>query len=727
MTLKTDGSIYSTYKTTHSDYASQTFQCAEETVAQLLAHETTSEHPGMLLGKVQSGKTRTFMTALALAFDNEFEVAIVLTKNSKVLLDQTRRRLDSEFKHFVSDGELCIYDIMSAPETFSRFELSNKLIFLVKKQADNLNRLLKLITKTCPGLANRHTLIIDDEADNASVGYSKRAGLVEANKVANQISNLRVELKKVSYLQVTATPYSLYLQPDEVLVSNAPVFSPIRPKFTKLVPVPDDYVGGDTYFGEQARSSMLTVESLIHVRVPDDELGILKNQDRRKFKIEDVLTSSAVESLRSAIVSFLVGGSIQRIRGLETGKKNKTLKYSFLIHTEAGKNAHSWQDLILNRMRESLEAEAKETSTLFSDLVLMAYNDLSQSIRLLGLTAPPFSDVLQAATTALIEEHLTITKVNSDEEVISQLDSSGQLRLRSPLSVFVGGQALDRGVTLDNLIGFFYGRNPKTFQQDTVLQHSRMFGYRRADLAVTRFYTTNTIRAAMFEMEEFDSSLRNAIQNGHSDGVQFIRQSDSGGVIPCSPNKILVSRTLTLRPFRRFLPIGFQTGNKSRIQKRILEIDEIVGQHVGFNEKSPTLVDYSLVLDLLSRIQTTLEYEDKDDVEPFDWDSTKFIVRYLSRLNSGAMSGKVWLWAANGRDAARLASEGSHAKFIEAPDSDKTEGRLAKEFAIDNPILFLLRQDGRAEKGWKGTPFYWPVIRAQFNTKTAIYASDAID
>ena len=43
-------------------------------------------------------------------------------------------------------------------------------------------------------------------------------------------------------------------------------------------------------------------------------------------------------------------------------------------------------------------------------------------------------------------------------------------------SIFVGGQVLDRGITIPNMVGFYYGRNPKTMQQDTVMQHSRMFG-----------------------------------------------------------------------------------------------------------------------------------------------------------------------------------------------------------------------------------------------------------
>jgi hypothetical protein len=39
----------------------------------------------MLLGKIQSGKTKMFLGAIALGFDNGFDVAIILTKGTKAL------------------------------------------------------------------------------------------------------------------------------------------------------------------------------------------------------------------------------------------------------------------------------------------------------------------------------------------------------------------------------------------------------------------------------------------------------------------------------------------------------------------------------------------------------------------------------------------------------------------------------------------------------------------
>ena len=65
-----------------------------------------------------------------------------------------------------------------------------------------------------------------------------------------------------------------------------------------------------------------------------------------------------------------------------------------------------------------------------------------------------------------------ITKVNSDTEIKKLLAEDGQLKLRTPFNIFIGGQILDRGITISNLIAFYDGRNPNRFQQDTVLQHS---------------------------------------------------------------------------------------------------------------------------------------------------------------------------------------------------------------------------------------------------------------
>ncbi len=723
------GAFYPTYKNQNPCFDAETFYCAEHTVRELLETATTSDHPGMLLGKVQSGKTRTFISTLALGFDNGYDIAIVLSKNSKALIEQTTKRLNSEFATFVADGELEIYDIMHAPESFGAFELDSKLIFVGKKQSDNLRRLIELFSEKCPAMASRRVLIIDDEADNASIGYSKKDGLIEAKKIATQISELRSVIAQTSFLQVTATPYSLYLQPNEIEVENVLTFKPTRPKFTALVPVSPQYVGGDTYFGEAARSQDDTLESLLHHSLDHREFDRLKKEDKRCFKMEEVLTSPAVKGFRHAIVTFIVGGCIQRINGTNAGQKPKKLRYSFLLHSEAGREAHNWQGVLTTTLKDKLTDAAQADEPVFGELVRASYDDLTRSLVLSGLPVPTIEEVLSAAREALIGDHITITKVNSDDDVAAMLDNSGQLKLRSPLNIFIGGQVIDRGITLASLIGFYYGRRPNKYQQDTVLQHSRMYGYRRLDLAVTRFYTSPAIRHAMFQMEEFDVSLRSAIESGGDQGVQFIRSAGDGTIVPCSPNKILVATTQTIRPFKRILPIGFQSGYRTGgngIGTAIEMLDVKVVELCGFNADEPRLVPLETALDLLNQIEPTLHFVE-DDAPIFNWEAARAALHHLAHLHRDpAQRGQVLIWAARDRKSARMASESSHATYIETPDSEKTEGKLTREHALDHPILFLLRQDGTEDKGWRDTPFYWPVIRAQRNTPTAIYTAETI-
>jgi hypothetical protein len=178
------------------------------------------------------------------------------------------------------------------------------------------------------------------------------------------------------------------------------------------------------------------------------------------------------------------------------------------------------------------------------------------------------------------------------------------------------------------------------------------------------------------------------------------------------------------------LPIGFQSGYKTGangIGKMVEALDAKIATLCGFNAATPKLVPLATAIELINGIEPTLQFPE-DDAPPFDWNAARAALTHLSQQHADpAQRGKVLLWAAKDRNSSRMASASSHATYIETPDSEKTEGQLAKTHAIHHPILFLLRQDGEVEKGWRGTPFYWPVIRAQANTPTAIYTAETID
>jgi hypothetical protein len=89
----------------------------------------------MLLGKIQSGKTRAFVGVIARAFDRDFDVAVVFTKGTKTLSAQTVARLAFDLREFIDEDELLVFDIMKTPGTLTKSEQRRKLVIVAKKQA----------------------------------------------------------------------------------------------------------------------------------------------------------------------------------------------------------------------------------------------------------------------------------------------------------------------------------------------------------------------------------------------------------------------------------------------------------------------------------------------------------------------------------------------------------------------------------------------------------------
>lgn len=714
-----DGEFYSRLTTKRND-SLELKVCIEEMVAQMLSKETTFKKPGVLLGKIQSGKTRAFIGVIALVFDNEYDVAIVLTKGTIALAEQTYKRLKKDFSDFVDEDQLKIYDILHMPDNLPKYIMRQKLVVVSKKQSDNLAHVMKLLEEVYPDLAKKKVLIIDDEADFASIGFHKDSltDEIQLNKIASQIDILRQKVKTSTFLQVTATPYSLYLQPDELITGNSEVFMPVKPAFTVLLPTYEGYVGGDFYFGKNGELDPLA--SYVYEEVEIDELEILRKEDRRSFKIEDSMTSSRIGMLRKAIMNFIVGACIRRIQQTKSSKRLQ--KYSFVVHTEHSKARHDWQEIIVNTLKENLTESAHNRSPELQTLIRESYDDLVRSLALVDSPIPSHKEVVSSVTNALDEDYLIVNKVNSEKDVHEMLDDNGQLMMMTPLNIFIGGQILDRGLTIENLIGFYYGRRPNKYQQDTVLQHSRMYGNRKLeDLAVTRFYTAPAIYGVMKRINEFDLALRQAFEKGSQNaGVVFIRKDPQNKIKPCSPNKIMLSTITTLVPFKRLLPTGFQTDYKTKSRGILDELDGKVAEcQPDVNADVPFLLDVmsaSWIVDLINKM---LIFEDG-----FKWDTKAFkaSMEYLSR-NSANLEhrGKVWCLVRRDRDLSRMKADGS---FSDAPDTSTTEGMLSRETAKDIPMLMLFRQNGAEERGWRGSPFWWPVLMAPEQTRTVIFASE---
>jgi hypothetical protein len=690
----------------------------EETVNHLLRETTSVRSPGMLLGKIQSGKTRAFLGIIARCFDRGYGVAVILTKNNVSLTQQTLTRVKEDFRELIAAEEVQAEDIMSLP-SLEAYELNKKLILIVKKEDDNLDRLLQAFEQNHPELRKKKVLIIDDEADYSSVSAQKKDGVVGVGKISKQIDKLRELVEDSDFLQVTATPYSLYLQPEEdLVVGGTLLFRPKRPKFTVILPTHSKYVGGDYYFERSMDAD--SPAYYFYREVPLEEREALKKEDRRRLRIENILAEKRAEVLRDATVTFIVGGVVRRIQAKAAGQRPD--KYSFLFHTEQARQSHKWQEQIAIAIRDALINEAKTNTPRFNALLQGAYSDLARSIKLDGSLLPTFEDVKAEVVKALTGGEFMITKVNSDQVSAELLAEDGQLKLRTPLNMFIGGQILDRGITVNNLIAFYYGRNPKKFQQDTVLQHSRMYGARaKADLAVTRFYAPQNVYQIMRKIHEFDAALREAFESGaHDRGVYFIQRDTKNRVTPCSPNKLMFSDVVSIRPGRRMLPIGFQTVAKTNGAKNLAALDKQVAELVDAAPREPVAIPVEKAIAMLELAYDNLEFEDENDD---DRKAHLAALEHLSRTcTNPALRGKVIFLTAKDRNIRRYREEG---RFSNGPDT-KQQSDVLGPMVVDSPGLMLFRQNGEEEKGWRGLPFWWPVIVTPMSAVTSIFATDEV-
>ncbi len=236
MPVVTNGPILAAFKSVLAadghPLAQETEDCSASVVRLLEHHQTTARRPGMLLGKVQSGKTRAFVGAIAIGFDSGFDIAVVLTKPSKALVAQTMRRLQHDLGPALVQNRLRIYNAASRIRALNEWQQNLKLIFVAKKHPQNLENLRRALLQDHPNLTNKRAIIIDDEADFASVGYQRRQGDVQVRTVQTLIDGLRAGMHNSVYLEVTATPYSLYLQPADIEEpSTGQPFQALRPAF----------------------------------------------------------------------------------------------------------------------------------------------------------------------------------------------------------------------------------------------------------------------------------------------------------------------------------------------------------------------------------------------------------------------------------------------------------------------------------------------------------------
>ncbi len=726
--------IFSTMKAHNKFMSPEKEACVREMTDKLLEDGPDATQPCLLLGNVQCGKTDTFESIMGLCMDKGISVCVVLTKPTNTLADQTIKRLNDDFSYFESTGQLNQKVIVHIDDILDLIKKGipggalddprNRFIIVCKKEHTNLKHLIKLFTEKSPDLRRRRTLIVDDEADFASRAYLKRKNELKLLRIAELIEEFITIPQYYRYLQVTATPYSLYLQPDgTVQLREGKEASPWLPRFTGLVPIHSKYVGGKEYY-ELSKNE----ESMYyHLFKPVSEKCIAALSERKDQYMGSRAHSDDIKDMNKAIIGYFMAASIRSIQEAEHGRAYKS---SCLIHVEIAKDLHKWQeDLIRSIIEDVRDAflRRQNADLYLLDLQQEAYDDFKQShdkavnAGQISDRFPSFQEVESKFRSILLHNDYTINVVNSEEpgKVQSLLNAKGQLALTATMNFFIGGSILDRGITIDNMLCFFYGRDPKKFQMDTVIQHARMYGARdKEDMDCMRFFTTEDIYKILGEMNAFDGYLRDYLEK-HKDKVQTDEFTSivigyDPKIKPSAQNKYRPANTKVLKAHQRILPVGFQTGSYSEIYSTIAKIDNLITSAPGYKNDDYFLIDVERAVSIIHLISSTFRYSEDLGNMDYEWDDNEMIT-IIDHLTYDS-DGLIWCTQQTNRNASRIRKNG---KFIDAPDDGRTD--RPQEYAQDRPVLMLFRENGTEEQGWRNAPFYWPLLFTPETTREGIF------
>ena len=436
---------------------------------------------GIVIGKVQSGKTSNFISVLALAFDNGYDIAIVLGGNTLNLLKQNASRISSAFS--VDTEKLTVLKTndnktLINPARIKDFiENGRKVIIVGLKHNKHIDQIAEIFDNEF--LADKSVLIVDDEGDQATL--NTRAYQQSISTTYASVLNLKSKLKSHCFLSVTATPQA------NILIE---AFDTLSPDFGELVYPGEGYCGLQEFHGENADRYIK--------EIPESEPNLLDGM-------------GVPESVYQAMALFFVGNAIRRSRG-DMGT------HAMLIHPSQKKFDHRVVEQKIQSILDEWKSKAKTRLAGKKDI---SYNSLKNLLKAAydsfvsdGVICHPFDD-LENQILDRIKQCSPVLICNSDE------NASENAELYKT-NIFVGGNLVERGITFKGLAVTYITRRARGKSNvDNTEQRARWFGYKAKYLDVCRVFTTKDIKDDFASILEHDEDMWASIERVQERGIPF--------------------------------------------------------------------------------------------------------------------------------------------------------------------------------------------------------------
>ncbi|MGO2165550.1 Z1 domain-containing protein [Corynebacterium casei] len=459
---------------------------------------------GLVLGYVQSGKTTNFLSVMAKAADVGYRFFIVLTGITESLRSQTQERLDSQLVNGTPNWIKLTTrdnDFKDTQETNRENAASylsnnqNRVIAVVKKNVAVLRKLNHFIKSAGVHADNCPILIIDDEADQASISVSKDP---DTNPSAiNEQIRILLDNNKAAYVAYTATPFA------NILV-NPNTHQDIYPRdFIHVLPKPEGYFGTEMIFGVSSPHGEDFEESdglnMIR-RVEEEESDALRPPTKKHGK-EEEWDPYIPESLTQAVRWFIIASADRRARGAYAHS-------SMLIHTAMRTNAHEKTKELLEPEIHRLRQEFLNKPEIWEE----QWFTESETVRAEEFDNPKHSfEELSVHIPQVIEElKLIVDNSRSDERLEYNSDEPATV-------IVIGANTLSRGLTLEGLICSYFVRNATAY--DTLLQMGRWFGFRFGYQDLPRIWLTEDLEHWFQALSLVELDLRQDFSRYAREGI----------------------------------------------------------------------------------------------------------------------------------------------------------------------------------------------------------------
>ncbi|WEG11148.1 Z1 domain-containing protein [Pullulanibacillus sp. KACC 23026] len=460
---------------------------------------------GLVLGYVQSGKTANFTGLINKAYDVGYKIVIVLSGIHNDLRAQTQLRLEEEVigklnkgvgtiisnddDHFIHALTSAEVDVTGIQTNISYNISGNKTLLVVKKNKDVLDRLIELLKSLIDQAGDIHipALIIDDEADQASIDTSDKAKGEDPKTINRLIRETLMLFNQKAYVGYTATPFAnLLIGIDNETVNEG---QDLYPKdFLVGLPKPENYCGPDEFFNTTEDANDNRPSLIIDIGEEDEKLfNSIKKKDEH-YKVDSV-----PPKLKEALYAFLITVSIRALRGQENEHN------SMLIHTSRFTLVQSsLKDVIKEEFNNIVNNVRFNPSSCYVKQIKMIY--LTEFVKktnkwneATGTNYDSFNWDMVYAKMKEVCLKIDVMEINGESQDALEYHRYKEEGLNV---IAVGGDKLSRGLTLEGLTISYYYRN--TLMYDTLMQMGRWFGYRKLYLDLCRIYTSSEI-ASNFE------------------------------------------------------------------------------------------------------------------------------------------------------------------------------------------------------------------------------------